>query len=117
MQADKQFLTELLYIIQTENINSRQFKIILDNLVSNFFVTNSINENMTIDNYYLKDSNGIVLSISNNFKDDTDLVPRGTDIVIRSTFSNYLELDLYFNDEKVPLDIEKAITYLYNINF
>lgn len=118
MQADKQFLTELLYIIQTENINSTQFKIILDNLVSNFFVkTNSINENMTIDNYYLKDSNGIVLSISNNFKDGTDLPHRGADIVIRSTFSNYLELDLYFNDEKVPLDIEKAITYLYNINF
>lgn len=118
MQADKQFLTSLLYSIQNENINSIQFKAILNNLVPDYFVrTNRINDDIVIDNYYLKDSNGIVLSISDNSKDNMALAHQGTDIVIRSTFANYLELDLYFNNEKVPLEIEKAITYLYNINF
>lgn len=114
----KKILTNLLKDIETKIANPEDIKQLLeneysDNLINIKVEKDMINYEIHTENYYFKNSNGIVLSIRLG-----DCLNYGTNISIQSVFAedNNNIIPIFIENKKQSLNIENIIQMLCNIS-
>lgn len=117
----QEVLINLLNTIKEKKLNPEQIKRLLDSDFSDYFIKNAIHDysayyQMDIENYYLKNSNGINIAISTGPGDifGSNHSHSGMDISVSSICSNS-SLDLCTEGEMclISNDIEKTVSDLY----
>lgn len=117
----QEVLIDLLSTIKEKNLTPEQIKQLLDSEFSDYFIKNAIHDysayyQMDIENYYLKNSNGINIAISTGPGDifGSNHSHRGMDISVSSICSNS-SFDLCTEGEMclISNNIEKAVSDLY----